>query len=462
MQIWCQNVAYLHFKRGCLTYPLNARKITPKCQHILENIIRTCFNHTLRQGWGSLFVSDRYGGSPDKNYRNQITWHLILFHFKTKNHSIKHFFNRTHPDCVRRLWETPDGIKRPWESLDSVRRLWERTYGSERHQTVSDGSERHQTASDGSERHQTALASSERHQTASNDHERHQTVSDDSEREHTALKGTRRRQMALRGTRRRQTALKGTRWRQTALRDTRLPWEAQDGVRRLWEMPDGVRRFWEAPDGPGRHQTVSDVLREALDGSKRPRRRQTSLRHKTASDGPKRNQMASDGSESHPDGVRRLWETPDGPERNQTVSDGSERHQTASDAPKRHQMASDGSKLFAFVTMIFAIFWTMSMVSLNKISTHVLEHLTLPYSIRFLGYEACCARSHRAPDFLLYSVLVGYGVPDLSPVLIQPSLEGIKGTNPALKKSSKYPKYMPKCSVGSTNYVCNFLPKNTE
>ena len=31
-------------------------------------------------------------------------------------------------------------------------------------------------------------------------------------------------------------------------------------------------------------------------------------------------------------------------------------------------------KLFAFVTMIFAIFQTMSMVSLNKIDTRVLEH----------------------------------------------------------------------------------------
>ena len=44
--------------RGCLTPQFNARKITPKCQYILENIIRDCFNHTLRQGWGKLFVSD--------------------------------------------------------------------------------------------------------------------------------------------------------------------------------------------------------------------------------------------------------------------------------------------------------------------------------------------------------------------------------------------------------------------
>ena len=38
----------------------------------------------------------------------------------------------------------------------------------------------------------------------------------------------------------------------------------------------------------------------------------------------------------------------------------------------------------------------------------------------------------------------------------------LKGTNPALKSRRIYPKYMPKCSVGSTNYVCNFLPKNIE
>ena len=28
--------------RGCLTHPFNARKITPKCQYILQNIIRAC------------------------------------------------------------------------------------------------------------------------------------------------------------------------------------------------------------------------------------------------------------------------------------------------------------------------------------------------------------------------------------------------------------------------------------
>ena len=37
-----------------------------------------------------------------------------------------------------------------------------------------------------------------------------------------------------------------------------------------------------------------------------------------------------------------------------------------------------------------------------------------------------------------------------------------KGTNPALKSRRIYPNYMPKCSVGSTNYVCNYLPKNIE
>ena len=56
---------------------------------------------------------------------------------------------------------------------------------------------------------------------------------------------------------------------------------------------------------------------------------------------------------------------------------------------------------------------------------YTLPYLTLPSGIGLLGYEACCARSHRALDFVLYSVLVGYGIPDLSPVLIQPSLEGI-------------------------------------
>ena len=35
----------------------------------------------------------------------------------------------------------------------------------------------------------------------------------------------------------------------------------------------------------------------------------------------------------------------------------------------------------------------------------------------------------------------------------------IKGTNPALKSCRIYPKYIPKRSVGSTDYVCSFLPK---
>ena len=36
----------------------------------------------------------------------------------------------------------------------------------------------------------------------------------------------------------------------------------------------------------------------------------------------------------------------------------------------------------------------------------------------------------------------------------------VKGTNPPLKSCRMYPKYKPKCSVCSTDYVCNFLPKN--
>ena len=39
-----------------------------------------------------------------------------------------------------------------------------------------------------------------------------------------------------------------------------------------------------------------------------------------------------------------------------------------------HSRCGNTPKLFAFVTMIFAIFQTMSMVSLNKIYTRVLEH----------------------------------------------------------------------------------------
>ena len=37
----------------------------------------------------------------------------------------------------------------------------------------------------------------------------------------------------------------------------------------------------------------------------------------------------------------------------------------------------------------------------------------------------------------------------------------LKETDPPWNKSSIYPKYIPKCSEGSTDYVCNFLPKNT-
>ena len=36
-----------------------------------------------------------------------------------------------------------------------------------------------------------------------------------------------------------------------------------------------------------------------------------------------------------------------------------------------------------------------------------------------------------------------------------------KGTNPALKKAVEYTrKYMPKCSISSTDHVCKFLLKN--
>ena len=38
----------------------------------------------------------------------------------------------------------------------------------------------------------------------------------------------------------------------------------------------------------------------------------------------------------------------------------------------------------------------------------------------------------------------------------------LKGLTQLWKSRRIYPKYMPKCSVGSTNYVCNFLPKNIE
>ena len=34
-----------------------------------------------------------------------------------------------------------------------------------------------------------------------------------------------------------------------------------------------------------------------------------------------------------------------------------------------------------------------------------------------------------------------------------------KGTNPASKSRRIYPKYMPKCSLGSTDHVCKFLLK---
>ena len=35
----------------------------------------------------------------------------------------------------------------------------------------------------------------------------------------------------------------------------------------------------------------------------------------------------------------------------------------------------------------------------------------------------------------------------------------LKGLTQLWKSRRIYPKYMPKCSIGSTDYVCNFLPK---
>ena len=41
-----------------------------------------------------------------------------------------------------------------------------------------------------------------------------------------------------------------------------------------------------------------------------------------------------------------------------------------------------------------------------------------------------------------------------SSVLVNPSIQKVR-----TKIKKKYPKYLPKCSVGSTDYVCNFLHK---
>ena len=51
-----------------------------------------------------------------------------------------------------------------------------------------------------------------------------------------------------------------------------------------------------------------------------------------------------------------------------------------------HSRCGRTPKLFAFVTMIFAIFQTMSMVSLNKIGTRVLEHEPKAWVAFFIGH----------------------------------------------------------------------------
>ena len=51
-----------------------------------------------------------------------------------------------------------------------------------------------------------------------------------------------------------------------------------------------------------------------------------------------------------------------------------------------HSRCGNTPKLFAFVTMIFAIFQTMSMVSLNKIGTRVLEHEPKAWVAFFIGH----------------------------------------------------------------------------
>ena len=53
---------------------------------------------------------------------------------------------------------------------------------------------------------------------------------------------------------------------------------------------------------------------------------------------------------------------------------------------KTHSRCGNTSKLFAFVTMIFAIFRTMFMVSLNKIGTGVLEHEPKVWVAFFIGH----------------------------------------------------------------------------
>ena len=51
-----------------------------------------------------------------------------------------------------------------------------------------------------------------------------------------------------------------------------------------------------------------------------------------------------------------------------------------------HYRCGNTPKLFAFMTMIFAIFQTMSMVSLNKIGTRVLEHEPKAWVAFFIGH----------------------------------------------------------------------------
>ena len=55
-----------------------------------------------------------------------------------------------------------------------------------------------------------------------------------------------------------------------------------------------------------------------------------------------------------------------------------------------HSRCGNKPKLFGFVTMIFAVFQTMSMVSLNKIGTRVLEHEPKAWVAFFIGHPVLC------------------------------------------------------------------------
>ena len=59
---------------------------------------------------------------------------------------------------------------------------------------------------------------------------------------------------------------------------------------------------------------------------------------------------------------------------------------------KTHFRCCNISKLIAFVTMIFAIFRTIFMVSLKKIGTHVLEHEPKAWVAFFLGHPVPIVR----------------------------------------------------------------------